>query len=152
MQSGVAMYQVKDAMNGRVFSIGPEATVEEAIRLLLERNISGAPVIDERGKLCGIITQFQLLEVLYDPHVKEAKVREHMTRDVFTIEEDALLGTAANLLIVHRIRRIPVVRNGMVVGILSRRDLLRYFAETGEEIEAFFAKLKRTEASESLAV
>jgi CBS domain-containing protein len=146
------MYQVKDAMNSRVFSIGPDATVEEAIRLLLERNISGAPVIDERGRLCGIITQFQLLEVLYDPHVKEAKVREHMTRDVFTIDEDALLGTAANLLIVHRIRRIPVVRNGMVVGILSRRDLLKYFVETGEEIEAFFAKLKRSETSETLAV
>jgi CBS domain-containing protein len=75
-----------------------------------------------------------------------------MTRDVFTIEEDALLGTAANLLIVHRIRRIPVVKNGQVVGILSRRDLLRYFADTGEEIQAFFAKLKQTHASNALAV
>jgi CBS domain-containing protein len=146
------MYQVKDAMNRRVISIGPDATVEEAIHLLLEHNISGAPVVDGDGRLRGIITQFQLLEVLYDPNVKNARVEECMTRDVFTIEEDALLGTAANLLIVHRIRRIPVMHSGRVVGIISRRDLLRYFAETGEEIQAFFAKLKRSHAGEALAV
>jgi len=146
------VYQVKDAMNRDVVAICPQATVEDAIHLLLEHDISGAPVIDERGRLCGIITQFQLMEVLYDPKVKKAKVQEYMTRDVFTIEEDALLGTAANLFIVHRIRRIPVIRNGAVVGIISRRDLLRYFAETGEEIEAFFAKLKGTQANEALAL
>lgn len=146
------MYQVKDAMNREIVSIRPEATVEDAIHLLLDHDISGAPVLDERGKLRGIITQFQLMEVLYDPNVKNAKIQEYMTRDVFTIEEDALLGTAANLFIVHRIRRIPVLRNGMVVGIISRRDLLRYFAETGEEIEAFFSKLKGTQAHEAVAL
>jgi CBS domain-containing protein len=146
------MYQVKDAMNDQVISIRPQATVEEAIHLLLDRNISGAPVIDERGRLCGIITQFQLMEVLYDPNVKHSKIQECMTRDVFTIEEDALLGTAANLLIVHRIQRIPVLRGGVVVGTISRRDLLRYFAETGEEIEAFFSKLRSTQATDALAV
>jgi len=146
------MYQVKDAMNRDVVAICPNATVEDAIHLLLEHDISGAPVIGESGRLCGIITQFQLMEVLYDPNVKNAKIQEYMTRDVFTIEEDALLGTAANLFIVHRIRRIPVVRDGAVVGIISRRDLLRYFVETGEEIEAFFSKLKRSQTTETLAV
>lgn len=146
------MYQVKDAMSRDVISVTPDATIEEAIHLFLDRNISGAPVIDLSGRLRGIITQFQLLEVLYDPNVKDHRIEECMTRNVFTIEEDALLGTAANLLVVHRIQRIPVVRNGSVVGIISRRDLLRYFAETGEEIVAFFAKLKGTHSSEALAV
>jgi CBS domain-containing protein len=146
------MYQVKDAMNPNVVSLGPDATIEEAIRLLLKHNISGAPVLDDDGFLCGIITQFQLLEVLYDPDVKSAKVGDHMTRNVFTIEEGSLLGMAANLLIVQRIHRIPVVRGRFVVGILSRGDLLRYFAETGEEIDEFFAKLKRTAGPELLAV
>src|SRR4051812_41899289 len=103
------MYQVKDAMNRRVISIRPEATVEEAIHLLLEHEISGAPVIDVNGRLCGVITQYQLLEVLYDPQVKNCKIEECMTRDVITIEEDALLGTATNFFVVHRIRRLPVV-------------------------------------------
>jgi CBS domain-containing protein len=146
------MYQVKDAMSREVITVTPETTVEAAIHLFLERNISGAPVVDQNGRLRGIITQFQLLEVLYDPNVKNSKIEECMTRNVFTIEEDALLGTAANLLVVHRIQRIPVVRHGSVVGIISRRDLLRYFAETGEEIDAFFAKLKSAQNTEALAV
>jgi CBS domain-containing protein len=146
------MYQVKDAMNCQVVSIRPQATIDEAIGLFLKHDISGAPVIDEKGRLCGIVSQFQLLEVLYDPNVKHVRIEECMTRDVFTIEEDALLGTAANIFVVHRIHRIPVVKSGKVVGIISRRDLLRYFAETGEEIEAFFSKLKQTQSAEAISV
>src|SRR5436190_12093372 len=99
------MYQVKEAMSRMVISIPPDATVEMAIRILLEYQVSGAPVIDDDGRLCGIITQFQLLEVIYDPQAGQGLVRDFMTRDVLTIEEDALLGTAANLFVVHRIRR-----------------------------------------------
>jgi signal-transduction protein with cAMP-binding, CBS, and nucleotidyltransferase domain len=65
-----------------------------------------------------------------------------MTRDVLTVEEDALLAVAANLFVVHRIRRIPVTRRGKVVGVISRSDLLRYFVKTGEDLDAFFSKLK----------
>jgi len=146
------MYQVKDAMTRRVISIQPKATLEEAIRLLLKHNISGAPVIDENGRLCGVITQYQLLEVLYEPTVKHSRVEECMTRAVITIDEEALLGTATNFFVLHRIRRIPVIRDGKVIGVLSRQDLLKYFAETGEEIEAFFAKLKGTAATEAASV
>jgi CBS domain-containing protein len=110
---------------------------------LLENNISGAPVLDKAGQLCGIITQFQLLEVMYDPEIRNGKVRDFMTRNVLTIEEDALLGTAVSLFVMHRIRRLPVVRNGRVVGVISRSDLLRYFVKSGEQIDSFFNKLKK---------
>jgi CBS-domain-containing membrane protein len=136
------MYQVKDAMSQTVVSISPDATVEHAIQVLLDHNVSGAPVIDSRDELCGIISQFQLLEVMYDPHLKDSAVRDFMTREVLTIDENALLGSAANLLVVHRIHRLPVLRDGAVVGIISRSDLLRYFVQTGEKIEHFFEKLK----------
>ena len=146
------MYQVKDAMNSQVVSVRPETTVEEAIQLFLKHSISGAPVIDDRGCLCGIITEFQLLEVLYDPHFKNTSIEGCMTRSVYTIDEDALLGAAASLLIAHRIHRIPVVRGKRVVGILSRRDLLRYFSETGAEITEFFSRLKGANTVEAFAV
>jgi CBS domain-containing protein len=146
------MFQVKDAMNRFVVSLRPDATIEEAIHSLLDHDISGAPVIDEAGRLRGIISQFQLMEVLYDPTLKHALIQECMTRDVLTIDENSLLGAAANMFVVHRIRRIPVVRGTLVVGIISRRDLLRYFVETGEEIEEFFAKLKLTRAAEAIPV
>lgn len=132
------MYQVKDAMHSQVVSVCPEASVAEAIEVLLSNSISGAPVIDDSGKLCNVISQFQLLEVMYDPQVKNGRIRDFLTRDVLTIEENAMLGTAVNLFVVHRIRRLPVVRSGRVVGVVSRSDLLRYFVNTGEQIETFF--------------
>ncbi len=137
------MYQVKNAMHHDVVSIRPDATVEEAIELLLEQGISGAPVLDAAGKLCGIITQFQLLEVMYDPQIRNGRVRDFMTRNVVTIEEDATLSTAVSLFVMHRIRRLPVVRNGEVVGVISRSDVLRYFVKSGEQIDSFFTKLKK---------
>lgn len=143
------MYQVKNAMHREVVSIHPEASVEEAIEMLLEHNISGAPVLDKAGQLCGIITQFQLLEVMYDPEIRNGKVRDFMTRNVLTIDDEALLGTAVNLFVMHRIRRLPVLRNGRVVGVISRSDLLRYFVKSGEQIDSFFNKLKS--ASDTVA-
>ena len=141
------MYQVKDAMTPQVVSIRPEATVEEAIHILLDNKVSGAPVLDGKGQLIGVISQFQLLEVMYDPKLKDSLVSNFMTRNVVTIEENALLGCAANLFVVHRIHRLPVMRAGKVVGVISRSDLLRYFARTGEKIEAFFNKLKGTQGT-----
>jgi CBS domain-containing protein len=145
------MYQAKDTMNTAVISIRPEATIEEAIRLLLEHDISGVPVIDDKGRLCGIISEFQLLEVVYDPNLRGAQVQGFMTRDVLTIDESTLLASVANLFIVHRIRRVPVVRDGRVVGIVSRRDLLRYIVETGSKIQNFFDNLKSCNAGALLS-
>jgi CBS domain-containing protein len=141
------MYQVKDVMKPRVISIRPETTIEEAIQTLLTNDVSGVPVIDSNGELRGIISEFQLLEVVYDPQLKSAPVSEFMTQDVLTVEETALLATVANLFIVHRIRRVPVMRNGRVVGIVSRRDLLRYIVQTGSKIDHFFDELKGCLAS-----
>jgi CBS domain-containing protein len=139
------MYQVKNAFQQRVISVRPDSTIEDAIQVLLENEVSGAPVIDDSGRLCGIITQFQLLEVVYDPSVKSGLVRDFMTRDVFTVTEDSLLGTAANILMVRRVRRLPVLRHGRVVGIISRSDLLKYCLKTGERFGTFMDKLRNVD-------
>lgn len=144
------MYQVKDTMRPHVISVLPEATIEEAIQTLLANDVSGVPVIDAEGELHGIISEYQLLEVVYDPNLKNAPVRDFMTKDVLTVEETALLATVANLFIMHRIRRVPVVRDGRVVGIVSRRDLLRYIVQTGSKIDTFFDELKSCTASNLL--
>jgi len=131
------MYRASDAMNREVVCLRPEATVEEAIRILLEREISGAPVVDRAGQLVGIISEFQLLEVLYSPELKSAALGEFMTRDVLTVGEQALLSDVVSLMIAHRIRRVPVVQDGRVVGLLTRRDLLRYAMEDGQAVRDF---------------
>lgn len=119
------MRRARDVMNTDVVAICAEATVEEAIRSLLEHRVSGAPLLDEQGALVGIVSEFQLLEAIYRPEVKQEQVRNLMTKDVITVTEDAALSEVTNLLLLHRIRRVPVVRDGKMVGIISRRDLLR---------------------------
>jgi CBS domain-containing protein len=137
------MYEVKDAFTPRVISINPDATIEEALNILIEHDVSGAPVIDKNDWLCGIISQFQLLELAFDPALRSGRVRDFMTKDVVRVKETTLLATVANLFMVRRIRRLPVMRNGKVIGIISRGDLLKYFAKSGEQLEPFIEKLRR---------
>jgi len=119
------MRRAGDVMNKNVVAIRPDATVEEAIRSLLENHVSGVPIVDEQGCLAGIISEFQLLEAIYRPEVKQERVRDLMTKDVIIVAEDATLSEVANMLLLHRIRRVPVVRDGKMVGIIARRDLLK---------------------------
>ncbi len=121
-----------DIMTSNVVTIGPDATIREAIHLLIREGISGLPVIDEKGCLIGIVTEFALLAIAYDRNVCEHSVSEHMTRDVLTVEADEPVNKVADLCIVNRVRRVPVVRDGRLAGLISRRDVLRAVFESQE--------------------
>jgi CBS domain-containing protein len=123
------MLVARDIMNPNIASLGENATVEEAIDLLVARELSGVPVLDEFGHVRGIITEFALLEIAYDKTLRLCPVAALMTKDVITVQEDETLNRIADLFILHRIQRLPVVRNGKLVGMISRRDLLRAFHE-----------------------
>lgn len=124
------MSQAQDVMSRKIVAVSADATVEDAIRSLLEHHVSGAPIVDEQGCLVGIISEFQLLEAVYTPEIKQQRVSDLMTKDVVTVTEDASLSEITNMLLLHRIRRVPVVRDRKVVGIIARRDLLRYVVDT----------------------
>jgi CBS domain-containing protein len=79
------MFKAQDAMTRKVITISPDATVEEVIRLLLDHQISGAPVVDADGRLVGIVSEFQLLEVTYDPKLRGRMVRDFMTKSPITV-------------------------------------------------------------------
>ena len=131
------MYQVCDVMKTEVITISANVIVEEAIRSLVKNHISGMPVVDEEEHLVGIVTEFQLLEALFYPEITAKLVRDVMTKDVLTVAPTTLLSVAASLMVVHRIRRLPVVDNGKIVGIVARRDLLRYTLEAGDKLDVF---------------
>ena len=120
------MHVAKDVMNKTVVSILEDQRVCDVARLLIDRHISGTPVVDQAGQLTGIISEYQLLAMIYDPSLKQAPVRQFMTKNVMTVDENAPLSEVANLFIVHRIRRVPVVSQGKIVGVISRPDLLRF--------------------------
>lgn len=134
------MKTVRDVMTSDVVVVPSNSSVEEAGRILVENNMSGAPVVDEDGRLVGIISEFQLLELVYEPRLKYSCVRDFMTRDVLTVSADDSLNTVANMFILHRIRRLPVVENGRLQGIITRGDVLR---------QLLHASLTRTTAETS---
>lgn len=143
--------KVADIMTKNVISITLEATVEDAAKLLLERNISGLPVVDKDGKLAGIITHKDLLyknmepeapamlEILggfvylggvgrYNDELKKlisTKVSDVMTKDVITAGMDDSVQSVAKLMVQNGVNRIPVVKDGQLVGIVSRADIIK---------------------------
>lgn len=143
--------KISEIMTKNVVSITLEATVEDAAKLLLERNISGLPVVDKDGKLAGIITHKDLLfknmqpdtpamlEILggfvylggvdrFNGELKKlvgTKVSDVMTTDVITAGVDDTVQSVAKLMVNNGVNRIPIVKDGQLVGIVSRADIVR---------------------------
>jgi CBS domain-containing protein len=146
-----------DVMTRRIVSVPPEASIAEAVRTMLEHGISGLPVVDADGEVAGIITEGDLLrrsetgterkrprwiEMLVGPgrlaseyvHTHGRKVSEIMTTDVASVAENAALADVVELMERKRIKRVPVLRDGRIVGIVSRANLLRALAGVAPEI------------------
>ena len=144
-----------DVMTTEVISVSPEVSVQELAKVLSDRGISGVPVIDADSRLVGVVTEGDLLHraetgtahrgghprarwldtlaadrELARDYIKShaRKVADIMTRDVVSVDETADLADIANLLEARRIKRVPVVRDGRVVGIVSRANLVRAVA------------------------
>ena len=143
--------RAKDVMTSPVVTVGLDATVQEIARLLIERQVSGVPVLDPDGRVVGIVSEGDLMRRvehadehhrswwlrLFSDATTDATdyVKTHgrraadvMARDVVTVEEDTPLHEIAILLEERRIKRVPVVRDGRLQGIVSRANLLQGLA------------------------
>jgi CBS domain-containing protein len=148
------MMRAIDVMSSPVISIKPEATVQEAASVLAVNRISGAPVIEESGVLLGMISEADLLRrVELGTEVRQHRSDESrknrgaasyvksygrfvidvMTEAVMAVEDTAPLSDVARLLEQHHIRRLPVMRAGRVVGIISRADLAAALAAASHD-------------------
>jgi tRNA nucleotidyltransferase (CCA-adding enzyme) len=123
------MITAREIMRENVVTINLESSLEEAIELMLSQEISGLPVTDNEGHLAGIVTEFALLAIVYDHKIRQDSISEHMTANVLTIEADDPISKIADMCIVHRVRRVPVMENGQIVGMISRRDVLKALYE-----------------------
>jgi len=120
----------RDLMTSTVITVTPDTSVIEAMDRLVRLGISGMPVVDEDGALVGIITEYDCMQFALSGEAREAVVSEAMTRDVISFPPDAQCPEIANCFAKHRIRRVPIVEDGKVVGIVSRRDILRQIIKT----------------------
>ena len=123
------MKTIRDIMTPHVISVDPDDRVEDVIGLMLRHHISGVPVIDMADRLLGVITEYDLLGIIDDLATERNKVYHYMIRDVVTIEAELSLSKAVEAFRSRSIRRFPVVSEGKVIGIVSRRELIRYVRE-----------------------
>ena len=146
--------QAKQMMTTNLVTVTENATLQEIIQLMLDKNISGIPVVDEKGELKGVVSEsdvlrlkrklhmpdyMQLLETMLNnshPEYFNAEVAkslkmavsDFMTRKLITISADTSLAEITRLMVEHGINRIPVVHDGKLVGIVTRRDAIRAMA------------------------
>jgi len=149
--------RVKDVMTPKVICVGVDETVVNAARLMLHHQISGLPVVDKEGELVGVVTEGDFLrrgelgthrrrpkwlEFVLGPgklaqeyvHASSRKIEDVMTPDPWTIGEDESLETVVDMMERRRIKRIPVTREGRVVGIISRANLMHALASLARDI------------------
>jgi len=146
--------RVEDYMTRRVVTVTPDTPILVAAKLMLENHISGLPVVDASARVVGIISETDLLREdgksadgspwlqmvagvdgpTGDPAVLGArKVEEIMSRTPITVAPNASVAQACRVLAQHRIKRLPVIEDDKLVGIIGRADLVRAFAQSAEK-------------------
>jgi len=120
-----------DLMQCRLHTAAPDAPIEDAVRLLHERGYAAAPVVDDGGRLLGILSEHDAVRVLAEAIAEgwpTGRVRDHMTRELETVAPTTDLLALADRFIHGRHRRLLVVEDGRLVGLIARRDLVRGLA------------------------
>lgn len=144
----------RDIMNKYVIIIQEDSSIEETARILTENNISGAPVVNKDGKIVGMVTEEDLLHQDTNPRapaflsilgafiyiegidryrddfkkLAATITSEIMTKDLITVSGDVEIEYVAELMVKHGIKRVPVVENDIIIGIISRADIIKTMA------------------------
>jgi CBS domain-containing protein len=145
------MITVKDIMTRDVITVAPDMEISQAVKLMLEKRVNGLPVVDETGKLVGILCQSDIISqqkklpipsffTFLDGFItlsslksieKEVRkiaatiVAEAMSREPVTVRPDSSLETVAALMVDKNFHTLPVVEQGRLVGIVGKEDILR---------------------------
>jgi len=130
------MFMVADIMQKDVVTFRPETTLGEAIAVLCDRHMSGAPVVSADNRIVGVISELALMDVLFDMELKSKELAPYMSTEVHTINEQSSLTQAVHMFYLYQVRRLPVVRDDKLVGIVSRRDLLTMCEKLEEPLAA----------------
>jgi len=120
------MANIRDIMKPCFVTVRPETTLAEAARILGQQHVATAPVVTAGQAIVGMISEHELMDVLFDRAVRNAPVSQCMAEQLVVLSPDDPLSHAAQLFVLHGFRRLPVVDEGVLVGIVTRRDLLTH--------------------------
>lgn len=116
----------RDSMTCSLHTISPQASVQEVAQFLDRYQISSAPVLSREGQLIGLVTQADILGKVDREGLHVADI---MSREIEAVEEETGVDEIARLLFEHHIKRVPVLHEGKLVGLVSRTDLIHAVAE-----------------------
>jgi len=152
------MVKAKDIMTKEVITVKPDTTIEELARLFIKHQISGAPVVDDKGNLKGVVTENDLIAKdsrlhiptivrLFDAYIPLGtsklademrrmaayRVDEIYTRNVVTVDDEASIEYVATMMTEKKIHLLPVLSGGKLVGIIGKKDIIRSIADEGSQ-------------------
>ena len=123
------MHETRSVMTTELQTVGRQTPIYDAVKILLDSDITGLPVVDDEMTLLGIITEKDVLRLLSQVENDSATVEQFMTRDVESFDEDTELIAICECLIESDFRRVPITSQGKLAGIISRRDIIKYILE-----------------------
>jgi CBS domain-containing protein len=116
-------------MSRKIMTVTEDANIRHVMRLLSENQVTGLPVVSEDMALLGIVTEKDILkELLYGKDVKSKTAGDLMTADIVSFDEDEDLMTIFRTLVEDNFRRVPILSDGKLTGIISRRDIINFIA------------------------
>jgi CBS domain-containing protein len=132
-QGPVMTTSIEKYMVTEVVSFAPDDDIIHAMRVLLEGHLSGGPVLDSDGQMVGVLSQKDCLAIVYNTAYHQdwgGQVEQYMSREVEHIDADSSILDAAEKFLHSSFRRFPVLRDGQLVGQISRHDIMRALDET----------------------
>ena len=120
------MFKAKDVMKTDVVTIKKQAPIYDAIRTFVESNITGLPVVNDDMTIAGVITEKDVLSLLYNIEDRVGKVEDFMTKGVVSFNQEDSLIDVTECLIKNNFRRVLITSSGVLVGVISRKDIITY--------------------------
>lgn len=124
----------RDIMSKNVITVDPDMDVMKVVDLLTRKKITGAPVVDKSGKLIGVVSEKDTFKLILNGGFNQSihsSVQDVMSKEVASVAPDDDVFKIANLFYRSNYRRLPVVEDGRVVGVVSRRDILECIRDMG---------------------
>jgi predicted transcriptional regulator len=121
------MNKVKDLMTKRVITIPEDMVLEQICKILYCNSLSGVPVVDNKNKLIGFVSERDIVGVISSGSFQDKKAKDIMRKDIITVKEDMLLTQVSKIFADRPFRHLPVLKKGEIVGIISRKDVLGKF-------------------------
>jgi CBS domain-containing protein len=124
-----AMICAKDIMRTELITVTEDATISDVMKILVRNRITGLPVVSDDMDLLGMVTEKDVLRMLLNPTGKVKSVAELMTSDIMSFDGNDDLIKVFKGLVESNFRRVPILSEGKLVGIISRTDIIRFLSE-----------------------